>query len=158
MKNHAAFTVTELIFVIVIIGILGAIAIPRTSSTILDAQIATAKADVASIRSAILSERQKRLLRGNNAFIGQLSTGGTGDDQALFGGDGTNRLLQYPKYSKNADGKWRLLTQQVGINETYAFKVNATDVVFTYTAVDGNFTCVRTATGLEGQYCQRISE
>jgi general secretion pathway protein G len=39
-KSHKAFTMIELIFVIVILGILGAVAVPRLSATHDDAEIA----------------------------------------------------------------------------------------------------------------------
>ena len=60
-----AFTMIELIFVIVIIGILSAIAIPKFAATRDDAIITKARATVGALRSAIATERQKRILRGN---------------------------------------------------------------------------------------------
>ena len=58
------FTILEVVFVIVVIGILAAIAIPRFAMTRNDAIITRAKTTVAAIRSAISTERQKRILRG----------------------------------------------------------------------------------------------
>ena len=55
----------ELIFVIVVIGILSAIAIPKLAVTRDDAIIAKAKTTVGALRSAISMERQKRILRGD---------------------------------------------------------------------------------------------
>ena len=60
-----AFTMIELVFVIVVIGILTAIAIPKFAATRDDAIISKAKAEVAAMRSAIATERQKRILRGD---------------------------------------------------------------------------------------------
>ena len=60
-----AFTMIELIFVIVVIGILSAIAIPKFAATRDDAMISKARATVAAMRSAIATERQKRILKGN---------------------------------------------------------------------------------------------
>ena len=59
-----AFTIIELIFVIVIIGILAAIAIPKLSSTVDFAYVTKAKSTVAAVRSALATERQKLILRG----------------------------------------------------------------------------------------------
>ena len=59
-----AFTMVELVFVIVIIGILSAIAVPKFAATRDDAIISKAIAEVAAMRSAIAIERQKRVLRG----------------------------------------------------------------------------------------------
>ena len=59
-----AFTMVELIFVIVIIGILSAIAIPKFAATRDDAIISKARSTVAALRSAIATQRQKNILKG----------------------------------------------------------------------------------------------
>ena len=59
-----AFTMIELVFVIAVIGILAAIAIPKFAMTRNDAVITKAKTTVAALRSAIATERQKRILKG----------------------------------------------------------------------------------------------
>lgn len=60
-----AFTMVELVFVIVVIGILSAVAIPKLAATRDDAEITKARTTVASLRNAIATERQKRILRGD---------------------------------------------------------------------------------------------
>jgi len=55
----------ELVFVIVVIGILSAIAVPKFAATRDDAIITKARTTVASVRSALATERQKRILRGD---------------------------------------------------------------------------------------------
>lgn len=60
-----AFTMIELVFVIVVIGILAAIAVPKMAATRDDAVITSARATVGALRSAISMERQKRILKGN---------------------------------------------------------------------------------------------
>ena len=62
---NKAFTMIELVFVIVVIGILSAIAVPKFAATRDDAEISKGRAEVAAMRSAIATERQKRILRGN---------------------------------------------------------------------------------------------
>lgn len=59
-----AFTMVELVFVIVVIGILAAIAVPKMAATRDDAIISKARATVGALRSAISMERQKRILKG----------------------------------------------------------------------------------------------
>jgi len=59
-----AFTMIELVFVIAVVGILAAIAIPKFAMTRNDAVITKAKTTVAALRSAIATERQKRILKG----------------------------------------------------------------------------------------------
>ncbi len=63
-SSKQAFTMIELIFVIVVIGILSAIAIPKLAATRDDAIVSKARATVAALRSAIATERQKNILRG----------------------------------------------------------------------------------------------
>lgn len=60
-----AFTMLELVFVIVVIGILSAIAIPKFAATRDDAEVSKGRAEVAALRSAISTARQKRILRGD---------------------------------------------------------------------------------------------
>ena len=64
-----AFTMVELVFVIVVIGILSAIAVPKFAATRDDAIVSKAMAEVAAMRSAIATERQKRILRGDFSDI-----------------------------------------------------------------------------------------
>jgi general secretion pathway protein G len=66
MKFSRAFTMIELIFVIVVLGILAAVAFPRLAATRTDAEITKGRADVATIRSAIVSERQTQLIKGTD--------------------------------------------------------------------------------------------
>jgi general secretion pathway protein G len=63
--SNKAFTMIELVFVIVIIGILSGIAVPRLAASREDAFISKARVTVGSLRSAISMERQKRILRGD---------------------------------------------------------------------------------------------
>ncbi len=74
MKNYlytmrCAFSMIELVFVIVVIGILAGIAIPKFSATRDDAIISKARATVSAIRSGLAAERQKNILKGNFSDI-----------------------------------------------------------------------------------------
>ncbi len=60
-----AFTMIELVFVIVVIGILAAIAVPKMAVTRDDAIVSKARSTVGALRSAISMERQKRILKGD---------------------------------------------------------------------------------------------
>ena len=57
-----AFTMVELIFVIVILGILAMVALPRLAGSKKDAEITRAKAEIAAIRSAIQTYRGANIL------------------------------------------------------------------------------------------------
>ena len=58
-----AFTMVELIFVIVVLGILAMVALPRLAGSKKDAEITRAKAEIAALRSAIQTYRGANLLR-----------------------------------------------------------------------------------------------
>ena len=64
-SSQKAFTMMELVFVIVVIGILSAVAVPKFAATRDDATITKARTTVAAISSALSTERQKRILRGD---------------------------------------------------------------------------------------------
>ena len=68
-----AFTMIELVFVVTIVALLAAVAIPKFAATRDDAIISKGRAAVAAMRSAIAMERQKRILKGKFDQI-------TGDD------------------------------------------------------------------------------
>ena len=153
--NKKAFTMIELIFVIVVLGILSAVAIPKFTTNRIDAQISKGRADVASIRSAIMTERQSRLITGDSNYI----EAGTGDgqldyvaDQAdagkyIFGG-----VLTYPIKVEDSDGNWHSRSNPDGVETgTVKFKVAGSNVKFTYTRSDGVFTCVRSQ-----EYCTEL--
>lgn len=140
-KSKNAFTMIEMVFVIVVLGILAAIAVPRLAATRTDAEISKGAADVASIRSAIITERQSRLITGDPDWI----ENGTGAGQMDEGGELFAGVLMYPVANEaGVNGKWSATAG----SGTYVFRVNNTNVTFTYydsTEADvskrGTFTC-----------------
>lgn len=133
-KNRKAFTMVELIFVIVVIGILAAIAVPKFATTRDDAVITKDKTTVSNIRSAIGMERQKRILRGDYSDFVSLG-GSIGYDQVLFDyfdGDNTGtRILEYPIRScKNANLKGCWIKSN---DTTYVYKMPSTGTEVTFT-------------------------
>ncbi len=141
MKRYA-FTIIELVFVIVILGILAAVAIPRLGSTVNDANVAKGRSDVAAIRSAIVSERQSRLLQGQSNYISKLHDGNAANFDTIFDDNGSSTLLQYGITTRNStDGHWDDTVAQVGGNWRYVFRVSGTDVNFDYNSNNGTFDC-----------------
>ena len=55
-NNRSGFSMIELVFVIVILGVLAAVAVPRFVATRTDAQVATARSDLASVQKAIVAK------------------------------------------------------------------------------------------------------
>ena len=136
--QRRAFTMIELVFVIVVLGILAAIAVPKFSATRDDAEIAKGRADVAAIRSGIITERQTRMILGNSNFIpngsGTYTYAGNTykqmDNGGLFGG-----VLMYPKTSSTARGHWS------GGGGTYTYTTANGGNTFTYNPANGTFLC-----------------
>lgn len=150
MKN--AFTMIELVFVIVVLGILAGVAVPKFAASRVDAQISKARADISSIRSSIITERQTRLIKGDSVFISKLHSSATD----YFDGNGSSTLLMYAIAPQDEDGHW-LTGASCDNNEpenkcTYKFKVNGVENTFQYTQEDGKFLC----TG--GSYCTQLTK
>jgi len=146
MKN--AFTMIELMFVIVILGILSAIALPKFATTKNLADIAKGRSDVMAIRSSILSERQSQLIKGVNTYIPKLDSNLT----TLFTGTATRTLLKYGITPGATDGKWSA-ADNTGKN--YNFKVKGVPIPFTYDNATGIFTCNTTAANT-GATCKKM--
>jgi general secretion pathway protein G len=126
----------ELVFVIVVLGILSAIAIPKFAATRTDAQISKARADIASVRSSIVNERQARLIRGDSTFINSLSS----SSSVLFDGNGTtgNELLMYGIKAGTTNGHWST-DDDDSPYVSYIYKIGGESCNFTYTQSDGTF-------------------
>lgn len=155
MKRNA-FTMLELVFVIVVIGILASIAIPKLAATRDDAQIAKGRSDVAAIRSAIVSERQTRLIRGESSYISALDQGVTNnaDDVSVFDDNDSNStngsLLMYGITTKNTNGHWLK-----SADNTYIYKVINIPITFTYNSTSGKFDC-NTTDATYGNTCKML--
>ena len=137
----------ELVFVIVVLGILAAVAIPKFTATRTDAQISKARADISSIRSAIVTERQARLIKGDSAYI----DGDALDDASgLFSG-----ILMYPITAGSGAGHWSVSGVADVNTSKYNFNVANVNVLFTYTKSDGRFVC-DTTNGTYGTQCKKL--
>lgn len=138
--KKSAFTLIELIFVIVVLGILASVALPKMGSSMEQAYIAQAQGDVGAIRSTIASVRQRQLVRGINNYITTLSTAGgaVADGTNIFDGNGTLTLLTYPIVAQ-AQGGWTKTA-----NLQYTFSIDGTPAntaTFTYNPANGIFDC-----------------
>lgn len=140
-----AFTMIELIFVIVVIGILSSLAIPRLAASRDDAVLVKVKSQVSAIRSGIAMQKNKRLLDGTTPFLPTTLDNVTSyntDNQRLFNyADGnTSNVLEYPIYSKTShDGSW----VKTNVN-TYSAQISNTAVAFDYNSSSGIFDCTHT--------------
>jgi len=68
MQKHQlrAFTMIEIVFIVIVIGILAGIAIPKIAATRDDAAIAKLRTDINTIRMAIINERNSRRGEGTS--------------------------------------------------------------------------------------------
>jgi len=130
LKSRSGFTMVEMVFVIVILGILAAVAIPRLAASRDDAEVAKGRSEVSSIRSSIALDRSKRFMEGNSTVRTVLDTAiANKAGEPLFGD-----VLEYPIPAGDNSGKWRKDN-----NTTYSFNLNGNWVSFRY--VDGQFNC-----------------
>ncbi len=122
-----AFTLIELVFVIVILGVLATVAIPKLIVTRDDAEIAKAKSQIAAVRSGIQLKRNEMILSGQQGYPASLE-----DGTCCFGGILSTRIEE--RKDDNSYG-WKLE------NDTYSINTNKEQVKFTYSASDGSFKC-----------------
>ena len=137
----------ELVFVIVIIGILAGVAIPRLSATRDDAVITKARTMVASVRNALAMERQKRILRGNftpiTAVGGATGVFGNFDDDSSL-----PMVLEYAETSSTANGKWEFIPA----TNSYRFHCRALGGAVDFNVTNGRFICDDATNG-----CQQLT-
>lgn len=140
----------ELIFVIVIIGILAGIAIPRFAATRDDATFVRAKSQVAAIRSGIALQRSRLMLEGGNVANIPLDNGG--NSLFYFNDGNASNILQSPIIVDN--NGWT----RGGAANTYSVNIGANQTIqFTYTPATGAFGCnINDADPTIADNCRRL--
>ena len=126
MKNLKAFTMIELVFVIVVLGILAGIAVPRLAATRDDATIAKMRGDIAAIRSGLSLVRSENMMRGVTTWPALEGS----DNATLFEG-----VLQQPIYPMRDGGRngWTLVTNgNANATSTYRASVAGKSTTFDY--------------------------
>ena len=135
-----AFSLLELIFVIVIIGILAGIAIPKLFPVIGTAKIKKAQSQVAAVRAAISNAYSKNIISGNNVCP-ELEKNLT--DDTVF-----ENILTYPISENDKDISWKVDSNN-SKETVYTLKVGDLSTTFTYdknTSTNCKFYCNPTDT------------
>lgn len=137
------FSLIELVFVIVILGILAGVAIPRLTATREDAQIAKLKSDVAAVQSGIALERSTRMMRGDMSWPSRLDQ----KDPVGASTPGIDCGSAFCAVTQNAiKGPW---STSNGTAYTFEFNKNTT-LNFTYNPADGTFDCAASDSKCKG--------
>ena len=143
-----SFSMIELVFVIVVIGILAAVAMPKLWATRDDAVVTKVKTDIANIRSVIANYRTKNLMKGISSYPTTL-------DSAPINTQGSQlftTVLDYPIYAKNSDGHWMKTA-----SNSYKVKVLSTLVQFDYNSTNGHFDCNGLNSGDANTTCAKLT-
>ena len=152
MKN--SFTLIELIFVIVIIGLLASVAVPKFNQTKTNASAVSAKGIISSVRTAIATKHGEWIinddLNSDNGYTPQgypiqldnASVNKAGED--LFDGNSTLPILKNPIKSCLSNNCWYKYKENDTDNNIsyYAYKfTNEDNITLDYNGSNGNFKC-----------------
>jgi general secretion pathway protein G len=113
-----AFTTLELVFVIVVLGILASIALPKLWVTRDDAVVVKVRSDVSTIRSSISTKYGKNIMEGRDECP---SLEKDSNDNQLFEG-----VLTYPIKKNSGAVKWD------GNGSDYNVTINGKVITFKY--------------------------
>lgn len=140
--NKTAFTMIELVFVVVILGILATVAVPKMLVTRDDAIVSKARSTISAIQAGIETIKARNILTSNGGYPTVLDTVTTfdADNQLLFYNDtnSSESILQTPVISKkDVGGNW----VKTAANTYDLYLTNSTTLSFTYSPTNGRFKC-----------------
>lgn len=131
-----AFTMVELIFVIVILGILAMVALPRLAGSKKDAEITRAKAEIAAIRSAIQTYRGANLLAQK----------GSGYPEKL-----DKKTIEEITNGTKLGKSWR-----VNDDDTLTLTIAGDTTTFNYDKAKGSLTCQNADPTQTDDLCKKV--
>jgi len=140
-----AFTMVELVFVIVVLGILAAVAIPKLAASRDDAVLVKGKSQISAIRSGIVMQKSKNLLEANSiggSYYPQSLDQNTSPTVLFNNADDGINILEYGLQNKSSDGNWNKVSSSNNVNPiVYNFNLLGGPAVFNYDKTTGQFTC-----------------
>jgi prepilin-type N-terminal cleavage/methylation domain-containing protein len=116
IRNQKGFTLIELLIVIVIIGILAAVAIPRFQGVSDKAKIGAAKAELATVKQGL------GMYQAENDTSAFPSASTVTSYATLF-----QAISDYVQISNETDAAWTFLSYASATPDTFVLKVKAKD-------------------------------
>ena len=117
-----AFTMIELVFVIIILGVLASLAVPKLITGKDDALIAKSIEQISTIRTGIKNYNDSNKLNEKDSYPSSLED----DDTQLFSNVLSGAALK----------EWSKTT-----NDTYTINLSGKNATFKYNSSNGKFTC-----------------
>lgn len=142
MKN-CGFTLLEIIIVIIIVGVLASLALPRLFSTVEDARLAEAWTSVSSIRHAM-----ERYYMMNNGSYQGISVGSSLGRGACGDSDWSALGIPDPACSPNAHFGYQVVGEPMSDKDSYYIYVSRNSRDCSDCGTDSTFMIKYTATGI----------
>ncbi len=128
--KRTAFTLVELVMVIVIIGLLAAVVVPKFADVNTEAKAAAEEGTVAAIQSGISLAHMAELIKGNDTYPSKLDDAKVGDASA------TNALFTDVIDGGITDANWSKV-------DATTYKYKPTGNSFKYDSGTGKFTATK---------------
>lgn len=149
-----AFSLLELVFVVIILSLIITTFLPKITNTLSKTNISQIKSDISLIRSSIKKEFNNQNLHFRYNYLEFLDdTEINKKDLKLFTGIDDRKLLKIPFISSDLENKKIATWIKTDINE-YRIYVDKTSYVdFLYDSVYGTFDC-----DYEKKFCKELTE